>query len=301
MQGTSCDATLGAEVRGVDLAQPLARSVFADLLAAWHEYAVLIFPGQRLDNEAQAALSRCFGPLENVAIFSKEEEGTVSSEQPIFGIVSNLKNDGSLAAENSDRDLLLKGNSYWHTDSSFKRVPAKASLLSARTVPSEGGETEFADMRAAYDALDSDVREWLHDKRAVHSYRYSQGLLGGGTSILDLDRLPPVKHPIVRTHPITGRKNLYLGRHASHIVGQDEDAGRRLLGELCEEACVEPRTHKHVWTEDDLVIWDNRCVLHRGRRWPIDQKRVMVRTTVAGDAVDNEWVFDTDQRPNYST
>ena len=198
------NATLGAQVVGVDLSRPLETSVFNDIVRAWHEYAVLVFPGQHLDDEAQAAFSRRFGPLENVAIFSNEEEGTVSSERPIFGIVTNLKKDGSLAEEDSDRLFLLKGNSYWHTDSSFKRVPAKASLLSARTVPSTGGETEFADMRAAYDLLDSAMKEWLEDKTARHSYRYSQGLLGGGTSILDFDRLPPVGHPIVRTHPITG-------------------------------------------------------------------------------------------------
>ncbi len=301
MELSPLDATLGAEVWGVDLSRPVAASVFAELVRAWHQYAVLILPGQRLDNAAQATISRRFGPLENVAIFSKEDEGTVSSEEPIFGVVSNLKNDGSLAEENSDRDFLLRGNSYWHTDSSFKRVPAKASLLSARIVPSAGGETEFADMRAAYDALDSDAQDWLRDKRAVHSYRYSQSLLGGGMSILDFERLPPVEHPIVRTHPQTRRKNLYVGRHASHIVNYDEDAGRRLLNKLTDEACVEPRTYKHRWAKDDLVIWDIRCVLHRGHRWPIDEKRVMVRTTVAGDAPDNEWVFDTDQGPNYST
>jgi alpha-ketoglutarate-dependent 2,4-dichlorophenoxyacetate dioxygenase len=295
------DATLGAEVRGVDVSRPLEAAVFTDLVRAWHQYAVLILPGQHLDNEAQAAFSRRFGPLENVAIFSREEEGTVSNEQPIFGIVSNLGKDGSLAKEDSDRDFLLRGNTHWHTDSSFKRVPAKASLLSAKTVPSAGGETEFADMRAAYDALESNRKEWLRDKRAVHSYRYSQGLLGGGMSILDSDRLPPVEHPIVAKHPITGRNNLYLGRHASHIVGEDEDESRSLLDELCEEACVEPRTYKHRWAEGDFIIWDNRCVLHRGRRWPLDQKRVMVRTTVAGDAPDNEWAFDTDQGLNYST
>ena len=295
------DATVGAEVRGVDLSRPLEASVFADLLRAWHEYAVLNFPGQHLDNDAQAAFSRRFGPLENVAIFSNEEEGTVASEQPIFGVVTNVKKDGSLAKEDSDRSFLLKRNSYWHTDSSFKRVPAKASLLSARTVPRAGGETEFADMRAAYDALDPETKEWLADKTAIHSYRYSQGLLGGGTSILDFDRLPPVEHPIVRTHPITLRKNLYLGRHANYIVGEHEEESRGLLQSLCVDACVGPRTHKHKWRQGDIVIWDNRCVLHRGHPWPVDQRRVMVRTTVAGDAHDNEWVFDRDQGPNYST
>ena len=301
MQVSPWEATLGAEVRDIDLSAPLAPGDFAELVAAWHKYAVLVLPGQPLDDDAQAAFSRRFGPLENVAIFSQEEHGTVSSEQPILGVVSNLKKDGTLAEEGEERDFLLKGNSYWHTDSSFKRVPAKASLLSARIVPSAGGDTEFADMRAAYDALDSTTREWLDDKRAVHSYRYSQGLLGGGTSILDFSRLPAVEHPIVRAHPITGRRNLYLGRHASHIVGEDEDESRRLLNTLCEEACVESRTYKHRWTKDDIVIWDNRCVLHRRHRWPSDQVRVMVRTTVAGDAPDNEWVFDTDQGPNYST
>ena len=217
-----------------------------------------------------------------------------------FAYLSNEKKDGSLAARNSKRDLLLKGNSYWHTDSSFKRVPAKASLLAARAVPKSGGETEWADMRAAYDALDADMQAWLEDKVAVHDYAYSQGLVGGSDVILK-SLLPPVEHPVIRPHPMTGRKVLYVGRHASHIVGEDVAESRALLRRLCDDACRPPRVWKHRWAVGDLVLWDNRAVLHRGHAYPADQLRRMVRTTVAGDAARNEWLFDVDQPANLAT
>ena len=207
--------------------------------------------------------------------------------------LSNVKKDGTLWEADSDTGRLLKGNNYWHTDSSYKRIPAKASLLRAKIVPKTGGETAFADMRAAYDALDSAMQDWLADKVAMHSYAYSQGKVGGmgGITQDEWDALPPVEQPVIRTHPATGRRNLYIGRHASQIVGEDPDESRRLLEELCIEACRPPRIHIHKWQVGDLVIWDNRCVLHRGLGHPPDQPRRMVRTTVAGDSAEaNEWV-----------
>ena len=172
-------------------------------------------------------------------------------------------------------------------------MPAKASLLSAGQVPSKGGETEFADMRAAWDRLDPEMQARLERKVAVHSYHYSQGKVGGLNvlSDADLDNLPPVEHPVVRTHPETGRKNLYIGRHASHIVGEEVETSRELLEALCDEACRPPRVISHRWAAGDLVIWDNRCVLHRGRPYPPDQPRQMRRTTVAGEVADNSWVL----------
>ena len=204
-----------------------------------------------------------------------------------------MKKDGSLWEARSDTGLMLKGNNYWHTDSSYKRIPAKASLLAAKVVPKTGGETAFADMRAAYDALDPAMQAWLADKIAVHSYAYSQGKVGGMGAITqdEWDALPPVEQPVIRTHPATGRRNLYIGRHASHIVGEDPGESRQLLERLCVEACQAPRIHIHKWAVGDLVMWDNRCVLHRGLGHPPDQPRHMVRTTVAGDSDEaNEWV-----------
>ena len=280
------DATLGAVVTGVDLGGPLDDEAFGDIHSAWLEHAVLVFPEQFLDEESHKDFSRRFGGLERM--FDLRGEGT-----EFFARLSNVRPDGSLIEPEGSQALYLKGNSYWHTDSSFKRVPAKASLLSAQQVPSEGGETEFADMRAAWDRLDPGMQARLEGKAAVHSYHYSQGRVGGMDvmSKSDLDNLPPVEHPVVRTHPETGRKSLYIGRHASHIVDEDFEASRDLLETLCEEACRPPRVIAHRWTAGDLVMWDNRCVLHRGRSYPPDQAREMRRTTVAGDAADNEWAI----------
>ncbi len=300
MDVTPVDATLGAVVRGVALSGDIEKRALDEIVEAWHAHAVLVFPGQHLDDARQAAFSRRLGPLENVAIFRQNTDDAINgnpadfrSERQEFAYLTNEKKDGGLVARDSKRDLLLRGNSWWHTDSSFKVVPAKASLLSARAVPETGGKTEWADMRAAYDALDPEMQTWLEDKVAVHSYAWSQGLVGGADMILD-SILPPVEHPIIRTHSATGRKILYVGRHASHILGEDVEESRALLGKLCDEACRPPRTFKHRWTEGDLVMWDNRAVLHRGHGYPADQLRRMVRTTIAGDATPNPWLFDAD-------
>ena len=280
------DATLGATVRGVELGAPLDAEVFEAIRGAWLEHAVLVFPGQFLDEESHTAFSLRFGQLERM--FSLRGEGT-----ELFANLSNVRKDGSLIEADGSQALYLKGNSYWHTDSSFKRIPAKASLLSAQQVPNEGGETEFADMRAAWDRLDSDLKSRLEGKVAVHSYHYSQGRVGGldVMSETDLDNLPPVEHPIVKSHPETGRKSLFIGRHASHIVGEDVAASRELLESLCDESCRPPRVFSHRWEAGDLVMWDNRCVLHRGRPYPADQAREMRRTTVAGESTANEWAL----------
>ena len=146
-------------------------------------------------------------------------------------------------------------------------------------------------MRAAYDALDETRKEWLADKVAMHSYRYGQGLNGGLDvhTEAELDALPPVAHPIVRRHPMTGRNSLYLGRYTTHIVGEREQESRKMLAELGAWACQAPRTFRYRWAVGDLVLWDNRCVLHRGCGYPPDQARIMARTTVAGDDAGNEW------------
>ena len=279
-----CEASLGATVRGVDLSRELDAADFGAIEAAWYERGVLIFPGQNLSDDQQIAFSRRFGKLERLIM---QDVGG----NPEIGLLSNLKADGGLWDHKSEQGLFLEGNRGWHTDSSFKRVPALASLLSARRVPTSGGGTEFADMRAAYDALDAGMQAWLADKSAVHSYIYSQGLVGGLSVLSEEEQaaLPPVEHPIVRSHPVTGRRNLYIGRHASHIVGEDEGESRALLQKLCDEACRAPRIFTHMWRQGDIVIWDNRCMLHRGQTWPGDQARSMARTTIAGEAGDNEW------------
>ena len=278
---TPIDATLGATVSGVRL-DALDDETFAAVEAAWHAYAVLVFPGQHLCEEAQVAFSERFGPLERrvFKIHSRDNPATID--------LSNIKKDGTLWPASSETGLLLSGNNYWHTDSSFKRVPAKGSALTARIVPDTGGDTAFADMRAAYDALEPAMQDWLSNKFAVHSYAFSQGRVGGMTGVSEdeWEALPPVEHPLIRIHPATGRRNLYIGRHASHIVGEDERESRRLLERLCEDACRPPRVFTHRWSAGDLVLWDNRCVLHRGLGYPANQPRRMIRTTIAGDSED---------------
>ena len=275
-------ATLGARVSGVDL-RKLDDASFAELEAAWHEHAVLIFEAQFLSDDEQVAFSRRFGALERLI--------TDKAPNPEIATLSNLRANGELIEPEGSYALFLLGNTFWHTDSSFKRVPAKASILSARRVPRDGGETEWTDMRAAYDALDAELRAHIQDAVAIHSYRYSQGLIGGVEVLSDeeWDALPPVEHPLVRVHPATRRKSIYAGRHASHVEGMDEEQGRALLERLTRDAAQAPRVARHHWLEGDLVIWDNRCVLHRGRTWPADQARVMARTTVAGETAGNEW------------
>lgn len=297
---TPSGASVGAIVRGVDLKAELSAETFQEILDAWHQAGVLIFPDQYLDDETQLLFSRRFGPVEDAQIFKRDRQGSVAGSERAFSRIANETDKGALVDKNSARQKLLEGNQRWHTDSSFKRVPAKASILSARVVPDQGGETEWADMRAAYDALDEATKAWLDDKTATHSYAYSQGLVGGTELVIDFAHLPPVEHPLVRSHPITGRKALYIGRHISHIVGEDVEESRALVQRLIERACRPPRTYKHRWRAGDVVIWDNRCVLHRGHPWPPGQRRRMVRTTIAGDAPDNEWRLDQDIPINHA-
>ena len=277
-------ATLGATVTEVRLAA-LSDDQWQGIENAFHRYAVLVFPKANLTEDEHIAFSRRFGPLERT--LSKR------TQRQEISLLSNVAGDGRIAKPDDALGLFLKGNRYWHTDSSFKKVAAKASLLRALEVPDSGGDTEWADMRAAWDALDRTTQARLEGLVAVHSYAYSQGKVGGIALLTQAERdaLPPVRHPLVRTHPATPRRSLYVGRHASHVVGMEEEEGRALLAKLTEDACQPPRIFRHRWQPGDLVAWDNRCVLHRGHPWPLEMPRVMRRTTVAGDG-DNAWAID---------
>ena len=283
MRVEASGATLGATVTNVDLGQ-LDDEGFGAVLDAWHRHAVLVFPGQHLSDEQHIAFTRRFGRL---------ERGLTRRSVGGLGRLSNVGKDGGAVDEENVQARFQRGNREWHSDSSYKSVGAKASILAAHVVPEEGGETEWADMRAAWDALDAERQGWLEDKVAIHSYRFSH-TWHGGLDILnaeELEDLPPVPHPLLRTHPQTGRKSLFVGRHASHIVGEDLASSRQLLRDLTTNACVPPRIWGHRWQPGDIAIWDNRCVLHRGRPWPPGQARVMARSTVAGDDPDNEWAM----------
>ena len=283
MRIESGDATLGATIHDVDLAS-LDEPTFDTIESAWHRHGVLVFPNQGLSDADHIAFTRRFGRL---------ERGLKRSARGGVGRLSNIDRDGEVVAPDNIQARFQRGNREWHSDSSYKRVGAKASILAAHVTPDEGGETEWADMRAAWDALDASMQNWLADKVAVHSYQFSH-TWHGGLEILsseDLAGLPPVEHPLMRIHPDTGRKSLFVGRHASHILGEDIQQSRRLLRDLTAQACQPPRVWGHHWQPGDIAIWDNRCVVHRGRPWPAEQPRIMARSTVAGDEPANEWAL----------
>ena len=278
------DNNFGAVVTGVRLGA-LAECEWRAIEDAFHRCAVLVFPAAHISEAEHLAFARRFGTLERT--LSKR------ARRSEISLISNVGKDGVVANPEDTLGRFLQGNRSWHTDSSFKKVGAKASLLRAIEVPSTGGDTEWADMRAAWDALDAATQARLDGLVATHSYIWSQGRIGG-TELLserERDALPPVRHPVVYTHPATGRKNLYVGRHASHIVGMAVDEGRALLRQLTEDACRPPRLFRHRWQAGDLAVWDNRCVLHRGHPWPFAEPRVLRRVTVAGEG-DNPWAMD---------
>jgi alpha-ketoglutarate-dependent 2,4-dichlorophenoxyacetate dioxygenase len=272
-----------AAVEGVDAARPLAPETVTAIEAGMDAYAVLHFPGQRLSDEQQMAFTRNFGAIENA------RGGNITKAQDkrlVTGMndVSNLGRDGRPLARDSRQRLFNIGNMLWHSDSSFRAVPAKYSLLSARVVNLTGGNTEFADMRAAYDALDPEMQRAIADLVCEHSLMYSRGSLGFlDYSEEEKQMFKPVRQRLVRTHPVTGRKSLFLSSHAGAIVGMPMPEARILLRDLTEHATQPRFVHVHTWSPDDLVMWDNRQTMHRVRRYDEMQPRDMRRTTVAGE------------------
>jgi alpha-ketoglutarate-dependent 2,4-dichlorophenoxyacetate dioxygenase len=272
-----------AEVSGVDLSKPLTSDEAATLDAGINKYAVLVFHDQDLTDDQQMAFTRNFGPIED------SRGGNITKPQDkrlAVGMndVSNLGKDGKPLAPDSRQRLFNLGNCLWHSDSSFRPIPAKYSLLSARVVNPVGGNTEFADMRAAYDALDDDTKRTIEDLVCEHTQMYSRGSLGF-LDFTDEERqlFKPVLQPLVRRHSQTGRKSLYLSSHAGAIVGMPMPEARVLLRDLTEHATQPAYVHVHKWRSHDLVWWDNRQTMHRVRRYDQAQPRDMRRTTVAGD------------------
>jgi alpha-ketoglutarate-dependent 2,4-dichlorophenoxyacetate dioxygenase len=272
------------EVTGVDLTRPLGSMEAAAIEAAMDEYAVLVFPKQDITDEQQLAFARNFGERE------ESRGGTVAKPEdarltPGLADVSNLGKDGKPLPRDNRVHLFNLGNCLWHSDSSFRPIPAKFSLLSARVVNPNGGNTEFADMRAAYDALDGETRNEIEDMICEHSLMTSRGALG----FLDYTEeekamFKPVLQRLVRTHPVHGRKSLYLSSHAGAIQGMTVPEARVLLRDLNEHATQPQFVYVHKWTLHDLVMWDNRQTMHRVRRYDQSQPRDMRRATVAGTA-----------------
>jgi len=272
------DATFGAVVTGLKVAG-IDDATFAALYDTWLDYALLIFPDQHLGRDEQIAFARRFGA-------------------PEFEIapISNVRADGSVRPEEGDDVVnILKGNMGWHCDSTYMPVQAKGAVFTAHVVPDEGGETGWADMRAAYDALDPSQQARLEPLSAHHSLRYSQGKLGhahkegSAYSGYGMTQQEAPLRPLVKTHPETGRRALMVGRHAHAIPGLDPNESERLLDELATFACQPPRTYHHHWTPGDAVVWDNRCLMHRACPWDMTKPRVMYHSRIAGDPVSEGW------------
>jgi alpha-ketoglutarate-dependent 2,4-dichlorophenoxyacetate dioxygenase len=271
----------GVEISGVDLRQPLDDGTWAHIWEAFNEHSLLVFRGQPLTDDEQMRFSVRFGPLERtIRTLGKEDR-----LHPNLVELANVDEDGRLMDWSDRRMIYQSGNQMWHSDSSFKKVPAQASLLSGRQVPPEGGETEFVSCRVAWEALAPEMQRRLEGKVAVHSFAYSRGLIDPTLLGQEVkDALPPVRQALIRANPVNGKKTLYIGSHASHIEGMPLEEGRALLKELVELATRPDRMYRHAWRQHDLVIWDNRCMLHRGRSWNAKRHaRIMHRTTVAGD------------------
>ena len=279
------DATFGAVVRGVKLAT-LDDDTWQALHTAWLHYALLILPDQHLSREQQIAFAKRFGPLE----FE-------------MAAISNVRANGTLRreADNDDVVKVLKGNMGWHADSTYMPVQAKGAVFSAEIVPSAGGQTGFADMRAAYDALDEATRAKVDGLQAHHSLHYSQSKLGhqhqqgSSYSGYGFHDGPVPLRPLVKTHPDTGRKSLLIGRHAHAIPGMDPAESERFLDSLIEFACQPPRIYHHDWAPGDTVIWDNRCLLHRATPWDMTEPRVMWHSRLAGHPVSEAALADATQ------
>jgi alpha-ketoglutarate-dependent 2,4-dichlorophenoxyacetate dioxygenase len=277
------------EVSGIDLSRPLNHEQVSQIQLWIDRYAVLVFRGQDLTDEQQLSFTRNFGEIENA--YGGTLPGNTQENRLNTGLVdvSNLDANGKPLSLESRTRLFNIGNMLWHSDSSYRKIPAKYSLLSARVVNPVGGNTEFADMRSAYDALEEDAKIEIEQLVCEHSQMYSRGSLGFvDYSNEEKELFKPVRQRLVRVHPITGRKSLYLSAHAGGIVGMPTPQARIILKDLNEHATQPKFVYVHKWQVNDLVMWDNRQTMHRVRRYDESKPRDMRRTTVAGDCTTAE-------------
>ncbi|HUF76251.1 MAG TPA: TauD/TfdA family dioxygenase [Longimicrobiales bacterium] len=276
---TPLTPSFAARIDGVDITRPVDDVTWAEIRAAFEEHSVLLFRGQALDDETQVAFSLRFGGLE-VTRSMNPAAGTPFARQSNL----DIKTGERIPAE--DRRMIYQlANMLWHSDSSFKPVPSLCSLLSARIVPSEGGDTDFASGRAAYPSLPEAPKRRAEASTVVHDFAWSRDQVRPGF-FTDRERAeyPPVRHPLVRVNRVNGRKNLFLGAHASHIEGRPVEEGRAFLKELLAHVTQPSFCYRHVWEVGDLVVWDNRCVLHRATPFDTGRfERLMQRTTISGD------------------
>jgi len=268
-----------AQIDGADITRPVDDATWRDIRAAFEEHSVLLFRGQPLTDEQQIAFSQRFGRLE-VTRSMNPAAGTPFARQSNLDIKT-----GEIIPDEDRRMIYQLANMLWHSDSSFKAVPSLCSLLSARIVPPEGGATEFASARCAYASLPEALKRRARDGVVVHDFSWSRDQIRPGF-FTDKERAeyPPVRHPLVRRNPVNGRESLFLGAHASHVEGLPVAEGRAFLKELLDHVTQPQFCYRHEWQEGDLIIWDNRCVLHRATPFDTTRyKRLMQRTTVSGD------------------
>jgi alpha-ketoglutarate-dependent 2,4-dichlorophenoxyacetate dioxygenase len=270
-----------AEMRGVTLSDVAADdAAYAAARAAFEEHSVLVFRDQEVTDEIQLAFSRRFGPPEVTKVGS---QGTGSH----FVILSTIGPDGKVVAPDHRLSLRSKANQLWHTDSSFKRVPALASILSTRVIPAHGGETEYVSTRLAFERLDSALRARLENSFAWHDYAHSRSQIAPDlASPEERAALPPQCWRMVWKNPVNGRGAIYLASHAYAVEGMVDAEARKLIDEMTAFATAPGASYMHPWRRGDVVMWDNRATMHRGRPWPSHEARLMIRTTISATEAD---------------
>jgi alpha-ketoglutarate-dependent 2,4-dichlorophenoxyacetate dioxygenase len=269
-------ADFGVEIRGIALVDVAASDkAYQSVRAMFEEHSVLLFRGQEITDDVQAAFSRAFGPLERVKVGS---EGTGT----FYSRLHNIAPDGSLVPDTHRQALAARANQLWHTDSSFKKTPALASVLSARVVPRHGGDTELASTRKAWSRLSPAMQSRLRDAVVTHAYAYSRDRIDPELmTAAEREALPPVRWRITWRNPVNGRIALYIASHAYAVEGLGDAEARTLLDELIADATRPEFTYLHHWRPGDVLMWDNRATMHRGRPWPQNEPRSMVRTTIS--------------------
>jgi alpha-ketoglutarate-dependent 2,4-dichlorophenoxyacetate dioxygenase len=270
-----------AELRGVTIGEVADDdATYGAVRAAFEEHSVLVFRGQDVSNESQLAFSCRFGPPEITKV------GSIGTGTH-FVILTTIGPDGKVAPPDSRLDLRNKANQLWHTDSSFKRAPALTSILSARIIPANGGETEFVSTRLAYDRLKTALRQLVDNSFAWHHYAHSRGMIAPDlASEEERAQLPPVCWRMAWKNPVNGRKALYLASHAYAVEGMQPVVGKKLIDDLTAAATAPRLSYVHQWKSGDVVMWDNRATMHRGRPWPAHEARYMVRTTISATEAD---------------
>lgn len=266
----------GARIQGVELDKPLSAALIQEINAAIDRYSFVCFPGQSMDDDRQLALTRQLG--------NPEPSHTSVGTTEYFGTIGNVQKDGTVIGASHKKTVFLTGNNMWHSDASFKPVPAFLSIMCAYETPAEGGATMFVSLRAAYDRLSSERKAEIQPLIAIHDYVYSRSKVAPDAVSPEIaTSLPPVRQRLVRANPATGARNLFLGSHVREIEGMDKVAGRALIDELTEASIQPEHVYTHAWQPGEVVFWDNRCLLHAGAGYDADRhRRYMRQTRVSG-------------------